>query len=101
VVEDGRITAIGATGLRRVDADVRVTTADIWHIGSCTKSMTAALIGVLVDEGKLRWNTPVADIFPDVPCHASWRKITVLDLVTQRSGLGTIARATWSSGGTV
>lgn len=101
VVEEGRITAIGATGSRRVDAPVPVTKADVWHIGSCTKSMTATLIGVLIDEGKLRWNTPVAEIFSDIPCHASWRKVTVWDLVTQRSGLGTIARAMWPSGGTV
>ena len=34
VVENGRIVAIGATGKRRVDRDVAVTTNDIWHITS-------------------------------------------------------------------
>ncbi|MEP6673239.1 MAG: serine hydrolase domain-containing protein, partial [Chthoniobacter sp.] len=97
VIEDGQITAIGATGLRRVDRDVRVTTADLWHIGSCTKSMTATLIGVLVDAGQLRWDTPVSDIFPGVPCHPGWRKVTVWHLVTQRSGIGSISRDEWRS----
>jgi CubicO group peptidase (beta-lactamase class C family) len=101
VVEDGRITAIGATGLRREDASVPVTPADIWHIGSCTKSMTATLIGVLVDEGKLRWDASVAEVLPDIPSHPAWRKVTIWDVVTQRSGIGTIARAMWPSGGTV
>ena len=100
VIEDGHITAIGATGLRRVDRDVRVTTADVWHIGSCTKSMTATLIGVLVDEGKLRWDTPVTDMFPEIPCNAGWRDVTIWHLVTHRSGIGMIPRTGWPVDGT-
>ncbi|MEO6785929.1 MAG: serine hydrolase domain-containing protein [Chthoniobacteraceae bacterium] len=95
VIENGRITAIGATGLRRSDRDVHVTTADIWHIGSCTKSMTATLIGVLVDAGKLRWDTPVPDALPGVPFDPGWRKVTVWHLVTQRSGIAGMSRGEW------
>jgi len=100
VMEDGCVVAIGATGLRRVDRPVRVTTADLWQIGSCTKSLTATLVGVLVDEGRLRWDMSVADIFPDLRCHATWRKVTVWDLVTHRSGIGTIPRSEWPRDGT-
>ncbi len=99
VVENGRMIAIGATGLRRADRDVRVTTADIWHIGSCTKSMTATLIGVLVDAGKLRWDMPIPDVFPGVTYHPGWRKVTVWHLVTQRSGLGQVFRRESAGGG--
>ena len=95
VVENGRIIAIGATGLRRSDRDVRVTTDDVWHIGSCTKTMTAALIGVLVDEGKLRWDMPVADALPGVPCAAGWRKVTLWHVVTQRSGIAQMSSGEW------
>jgi len=95
VIKDGQITTIGATGLRRADRDVRVTTADLWHIGSCTKSMTATLIGVLVDAGKLRWDTTLPEALPDVPCHPAWRQVTVWHLVTQRSGIGSISREEW------
>ena len=95
VIENGSITAIGATGLRRADRDVRVTTADVWHIGSCTKSMTATLIGVLVDAGKLRWDMPVADALPGLPCDPGWRKVTLWHLVTQRSGIAPMSRGEW------
>lgn len=100
VVEDGRIIAIGATGVRCCNRDVRVTVDDVWHIGSCTKSMTAALVGVMVDQEKLRWDTCVADAFAGLPCHPAWRKVTVWDLVTQRSGIGAVSRnqfRTWST----
>jgi len=95
VVENGRITAIGATGLRRVDRDVRVTIDDIWHIGSCTKSMTATLIGVLVDAGKLRWDMPISDTLPGVRCNPGWRKVTLEHLVTQRSGIAGMSSGQW------
>ena len=87
VVEDGRIIAIGATGKRRVDRDTKVTTDDVWHIGSCTKSMTATLVGVLVDAGKLRWNTTVAEALPGIEMHAAWRAVTLDHLLTQFAGV--------------
>ena len=95
VVENGRIVAIGATGLRRVDRDVPVTVGDIWHIGSCTKSMTATLVGVLVDSGKLRWNMPIPEALPDVQCDPGWRSVTIEHLVTQRSGIAAMSSGEW------
>lgn len=95
VIENGRITAIGATGLRRADADARVTNSDIWHIGSCTKTMTAALVGMLVDEGKLRWDMPIPDALPGVKCDPAWAKVTLDHLVTQRSGIQPMSRGEW------
>ena len=66
VIENGRITALGASGLRRADRDVRVTTDDHWHIASCTKSMTAVLIGQLVDGGRLRWEMTLPEALPGI-----------------------------------
>lgn len=97
VMEDGRITAMGASGVRRADADPRVTTADTWHIASCTKSMTATLIGVLVDAGKLRWEMSLPEALPGVACHAGWGQVTLWHLVTQRSGLEPFTRNDWQT----
>jgi CubicO group peptidase (beta-lactamase class C family) len=95
VMENGRIAAIGATGLRSADSGVRVTPDDVWHIGSCTKSMTAVLIGVLVDAGKLRWDMPVPDALPGMPCDPGWSKVTIEHLLTQRSGIAPMSRGEW------
>jgi CubicO group peptidase (beta-lactamase class C family) len=72
-----------------------VTTADHWHIASCTKSMTATLTGILVDAGKLRWEMSIAEALPGFPCHARWRNVTLWHLVTQRSGMGPFTRRDW------
>ena len=49
MVVGDRLSAIGAVGLRRTGAKARVTTKDLWHLGSCTKAMTATLLGRLGD----------------------------------------------------
>src|SRR5271163_3105679 len=51
VTKDGNICDRGAVGVRKVGDPALVTTNDLFHIGSCTKSMTATLAGILIDEG--------------------------------------------------
>ncbi len=62
VVKDGKPLAIGATGVRALGTDVKVTIEDRFHLGSDTKAMTATLAGMLVDEGKLSWTTTVGEV---------------------------------------
>ena len=104
VIDNGEIVAIGATGKRRIDRATEVTTNDLWHIGSCTKTMTAALVGMLVDEGKLRWDMPITEALPDIPAHEKWKAVTLDHLITQMSGIPGMTRNQWraiESGGDV
>ncbi len=64
-MKDNQIVDLGAVGLRSTAAGVEVTTDDMWHIGSVTKSMTATLTGFIVDDGLLHWDSTVLDIFPE------------------------------------
>lgn len=66
VVKDGRIIAAGTVGTRRANAQVPVTLTDRFHIGSCTKAMTALLAGVLVDAGRIGWETTIGQTFPNL-----------------------------------
>src|ERR1035441_3206399 len=63
VVKDGRICDRAAVGIRKVGKSAPVTMNDVFHIGSCTKSMTATLTAMLIDEGKLRWDSTIAELF--------------------------------------
>ncbi len=83
------LEAVGATGIRKVGFDVAVTAGDEWHIGSDTKAMTAAMIGALVERGKLRWETTIGEVFPDETASITpeMRKVTLLHLLSHRSGL--------------
>lgn len=87
-MRDGELVALGVSGVRQFGQADLVTTNDLWHIGSCTKSMTATLAGILIDEHKARWDMKIADALPELrgKLHASWRDVTLEQLLTQRSG---------------
>ncbi|QOJ18853.1 MAG: serine hydrolase [Phycisphaeraceae bacterium] len=82
------LEAAGAVGTRAAESDVRVSIDDHWHIGSNTKAMTALLCAILVEQGRLRWETTLAEAFPDLAdeMHEDFRRVTVEQLCTNRGG---------------
>ena len=88
VVVDGQIAAFGATGLRSSEDDVAVTPQDVWHVGSCTKSMTASVAAMLVEDAVLRWDSTVGEIFPELgeAMRPAWRGVTLEQLLVHRGG---------------
>jgi CubicO group peptidase (beta-lactamase class C family) len=64
----------------------RVTLDDKWHLGSCTKSMTATLAAILVERGTLKWGTTVAEALPKMEMDAGWRGVTLEQLLAHRAG---------------
>lgn len=73
-----------AVGTTELDTQVPPTAATHFRIASNTKTMTAALIVLLAQHGRLRFSDPVADYVPNVP---NGNDITIAELLTMRSGL--------------
>jgi CubicO group peptidase (beta-lactamase class C family) len=98
IVAGNTLTAIGAVGIRKIGATQPITVDDHVHIGSCTKAMTATLIGRLIDEGKLTWQTTLGELFPqkasDLPSDV--QGLTITHLLTHRSGLPHDAPSWWN-----
>lgn len=89
VVKDGQIVFAKGYGVREVGKPAPVDTQTLFAIGSTTKAMTSASIGMLVDEGKVRWDAPVTTYLPGFQLADPYvtREITVRDLLTHRAGL--------------
>lgn len=88
VLRGDRIIAAGAAGVRRQGSPVRVTLDDQFAIASAAKAMSATVIARLVDQGKLRWQTPIEELFPSAPkIDPAWRGITVRQLLEHQAGL--------------
>jgi CubicO group peptidase (beta-lactamase class C family) len=89
VVKNGKILAAGAVGTRRLGTDTAVTVNDRFHIGSDTKAMTSLLAGMLVEEGKLRWNTTVGEIYPELvdTLRKGVKDVTLEQLLSHTSGI--------------
>src|SRR5215217_7333846 len=62
---DGTVM-LGAAGVRRAGFPETITPADRFHLGSCTKAMTATLCAILVEDGKLTWDATPASVWPDL-----------------------------------
>jgi CubicO group peptidase (beta-lactamase class C family) len=88
VVSKGRLVATGAVGTRRAGTTTPVQANDRFHIGSDTKAMTSLLAAMLIEEGKLRWNITLAEIFPELAAtmDAGVRRVTVNQLMSHSSG---------------
>ncbi|MBI1824913.1 MAG: serine hydrolase [Planctomycetes bacterium] len=86
-VRDGKLVAIGVDGVRELDGKDKAVITDRSMIGSCGKAATRLLIGRLVDKGKLRWDSTLAELLPDVNMLDEYRSVTVGDVIGHRAGL--------------
>lgn len=86
-VVGGEVQAAGAVGVRKRGDDTPVTVNDKYHIGSCTKAMTATLAGILVERKLLSWETQLREVFPEMTMHPACKRITLRQLLSHFSGL--------------
>lgn len=89
IVTSEGLAAFGVTGVRKRGTKSPAMPNDLWHLGSNTKAMTATLVAQLIEQDQLRWDTTIADVFSDssFKIHPDLRGVTVLHLVSHRSGL--------------
>lgn len=90
-VTDGeRTLARGVAGVRVRGGEVKATLDDRWHVGSCTKSMTATLFAAMVMNGmELAESTTPLEMFPQLTETAdpAWKEVTMRRLLTNRAGV--------------
>ncbi len=67
----------------------------LFQIGSVTKTFTALLLARRLVGGELAFDSPVAELLPEVAGLGGSRPVTVGELATHRSGLPRIPRSMW------
>jgi len=62
---------------------------DRWHVGSCGKSITAALYARLVERGDTGWGVPLPELIPDLdgPVDPGWAGVVIDDVFVCEAGL--------------
>lgn len=98
VVKNDSVVFAKGYGVRELGKPGAVDAGTRFAIGSTTKAMTAAALGMLVDDGKVRWDAPVITYLPTFRVGDPYvtRELTVRDLLTHRGGLGN-ADQLWAS----
>jgi CubicO group peptidase (beta-lactamase class C family) len=87
VIVDGRIAATNAVGFRTLGGTDPVTVNDKFHIGSVTKSMTATIAAMLVEQGTISWTTTIGESFAGLESlDPDYRDVTLEQLLSHRGG---------------
>jgi CubicO group peptidase (beta-lactamase class C family) len=85
VLTNGQVEFQCGYGLRDLRTRQRIDAQTNFRLASLTKQFTALAVMLLVDDGKLRYEDRLTDIFPDFPDYG--RTITIRHLLTHTSGL--------------
>ncbi len=85
VKKDGRVVFERGYGVKELRTGSKIDTKTNFRLASVTKQFTAMAIMLLVHDGKLRYETPLGEIFAEFPEYG--KKITVRQLLNHTSGL--------------
>lgn len=97
IVKGDSVIYLKGFGVRELGKSDPVTPNTLFAIGSNTKSFTSAAVGMLVDEGKMRWDDKVTKHLPGFQLFDPYvtREITMRDVLSHRSGLGRRGDMLW------
>lgn len=86
LVFDGHVE-VESSGVRKAGDAAPVERGDRFHLGSCTKAMTATVAAIFVERKALRWDEPLTELLPGVKLDPAFQKTTLEMLLAHRSGL--------------
>lgn len=90
IVQDGKVLLSKGYGVKELGKNEPVTNETLFGAMSTTKAMTAVALGMLVDEGKLRWDDKVIKHLQTFRLGDPYvtNELRVHDLLTHNAGLG-------------
>ncbi len=83
LVEHGQITYLHAYGKARLEPPMAATTGMQYSVGSVSKQFTAALILMLVEDGKMSLDDPIAKYLPHL---TRANEVTVREVLSMTAG---------------
>ena len=87
VIENYQIKETAVSGFRTLSKKNSIEVNDRFHLGSITKSMTASLIGRLIENGSIDESTTIGDILKRTPMKEAYKNVTIRQLLDHRGGI--------------
>lgn len=93
IVKNGELIFKGNYGVLEKGKEGKPNEQTLYAIASNSKAFTSAIIGMLVQEGKLNWDDKIKKHLPYFAMYDSWvsEHITIRDILCHRAGLGTFS----------
>jgi len=86
VIQNGRVIARAAAGLRQKSGNDPMQGDDKFHIGSVGKIMTTLVTMRLVERQLLDLASPISTYLPNYEIHKSWSDVTLSQLLVHTAG---------------
>ncbi|KAI1156407.1 beta-lactamase/transpeptidase-like protein [Nemania diffusa] len=89
ILHQGDIIHTEGFGFRDVAKQLAPDENTIYYLASLSKSFTATMVAMLVERGKMEWDTPVSNILPHFKHwdESVQKNSSVIDFLAHRSGL--------------
>jgi len=89
IIDRGEVVSCRGYGVRELGAANAVNAETLFGIGSCSKAFTAAIVGSLVDDGRLNWDDKVVKYLPEFKLYDPWitNQVTIRDMLSHRLGI--------------
>jgi len=85
IVRNGRPLKVAGYGLANIELQARVTPATFFQTASMGKQFVAALVLLLIKDGRLKLDETLPAYLPDAP--TAWRSMTIRQLLNHTSGM--------------
>ncbi len=92
IVRDGKVDKARGYGVADLEHNVRATERTVYRLASVSKQFTATAIMLLVQDGKLGLDDPIAKYLDGAP--EAWSGVAVRDLLNHTAGVRTWDRVT-------
>ncbi len=90
-IKNGAVIQKAVVGVRKWGDPTLAQISDPFHLGSDTKAMTATLFAMFVEQNKVRWDSTLESLFPEIRnMHSDFKNVTVEMLLAHRSGLAVV-----------
>jgi CubicO group peptidase (beta-lactamase class C family) len=87
--------AAGVSGVRKTGDPTPARKDDLYHLGSCTKAMTATLAARLVERGLVAWSDTAADVLSLTRVHPDLAQVGLIELLSNTGGMPASLSQDW------
>ena len=91
IIAEGKVKVLQAYGVKKVGGRDFIDTDTAFRLASCSKTIAGTTAGILVNDGVLKWETPVVSVLPNIqfsnPRYGN--QLSLRDILSQSTGLPT------------
>jgi CubicO group peptidase (beta-lactamase class C family) len=85
IVRHGKIIKTGYYGLANIQDSIAVSSKTVFTINSITKAFVGVAALQLLEEGKLKLDSPISEYLKDIP--ETWKSVKVQQILSHTSGI--------------